>query len=177
MGQSATLAEFRVLHVDLIGGDFLEGGQDPGHGRTLEQLGEVLVETQPVLGRDRVQVGLRARRASARSTAELILVRSHSGWCRFCREPRSTWAIAGSPAPRSTSIRIAISTPYPVRNGVRSSRSREAANSPASGWTNPVSSGKKKFSRGLAVSSVTRPPPSATDCPAPDCSVLVNGRR
>ena len=80
--------------------------------------------------------------------------------------------MAGSPASRNTSMRIAISTPYPVRNGMRSSRSLEAANSPASGWTNPVSSGKKKLSSGLAVSSVTRPPPSATgSCP------LANGRR
>ena len=55
---------------------------------------------------------------------------------------------------------------------MRSSRSLDTANSPASGCTNPVSSGKKKFSKGLAVSSVTRPPPSATDC-----SALVNGRR
>ena len=50
--------------------------------------------------------------------------------------------------------------------------SRYAANSPASGCTNPVSSGQQKLNSGLAMSSVTRPPPSITDW-----LESVNGRR
>ena len=41
-------------------------------------------------------------------------------WWRCSRSPRSTWASASSPTRSSRSISIAISTPYPETNGIRS---------------------------------------------------------
>ncbi len=54
-----------------------------------------------------------------------------------------------------------ISTAYPVKKGRRSSSSRRPAYSPESGWIMPDSSGKNRLMSGRAMSSVTRPPPSA----------------
>ena len=91
-----------------------------------------------------------------------IRPRPASSWWWCSRTPTSTWAIPFSPTSARVSISIAVSTPYPVGNGSRSSRARRAAYSPPSGCTNPASSGQCRFRIGRATSSVTRPPPAGS---------------
>src|SRR5699024_5763434 len=81
------------------------------------------------------------------------------GWWSWHRRPRSTCPMERTPWVVATSISRPASTPYPETNGSARAVARRIAYSPPSGWRMWASSGNSRRSSGLAVSSVTRPPP------------------
>ena len=85
---------------------------------------------------------------------------SERGRLRCTRTPRSTWAMVPTPKRVATSIRSASSTAYPSARPHFSRTERGAAVSPAKGCSMAARCGKSRSMIGLAISSVTRPPPS-----------------